>query len=665
MNAGREGAVRGLDNHGLTAARKRTVRLLAAIFLLVAGYQALSWTQPSAAFGVLERLTPNLVWRVKTDRPLVALSFDDGPDPEHTPKVLAILSQHGAHATFFVVGERALRHPDLIRRIREEGHEIGNHYFMDAAILGHSDADFLGYLDRTERAAGVAGPRKLFRPPGGVAWPGQLRLARSRGYTTVLGSAYPHDPMHPPAGYIRWLVKKNLAPGAIVILHDGIPDPSRSIEALPDILAAGRQGGLEFTTIGALMESGLAPAALPEAPRPENGFALQQGDRVVFYGDSITDHRHYTSFVETYVVTRFPRLDVKFVHSGWRGDGVGGGEGGTIDTRLARDVLAHKPTVVTVMLGMNDGGSRPFDPGRFEAYKAGYRHILETVRRGLPGARVTLLQPSPYDDVTRPPDFAGGYNEVLVRYGAFVRELAGGQDMAVADMNGPVVAALKRAHAADTAAAARLIPDRIHPGAPVSLVMAQALLQAWSAPALVTEVEIDVMRQVARVQVNTRVSEIAAGEWVSWKQSDQALPMPLDAADPLVALVLRSSDFMASVNRQPLRVLGLAPGHYALRIDGHPVGTFGSDQLSAGIDLAGLPTPMARQAAAVHALTLEHNALRWTRWRKIQVPREAVNSAELKETLQALDAQEAAVVARQRAAAQPRPRRYELGPAPP
>ena len=252
VNARRDAAVRGRDSPAL---RRHLTRSFAAIFLLVAACQVIAWTQPSAAFGVLERLTPNVVWRVKTDRPLVALSFDDGPNPENTPKVLAILAEHGAHATFFLVGERAMRHPDLVRRIREEGHEIGNHYFMDATLVGHSDADFLGYLDRTENAAGIAGPLKLFRPPGGVAWPGQLALARSRGYTTVLGSAYPHDPMHPPAGYIRWLVKKHLAPGAIVILHDGISDPRRTVEALPDILAAGRHGGLQFVTIGTLMHS--------------------------------------------------------------------------------------------------------------------------------------------------------------------------------------------------------------------------------------------------------------------------------------------------------------------------------------------------------------------------------------------------------------------------
>jgi len=255
-----------------------------AVVVVAAIWQLVSWTEPSAAFTVIERFTPNLVWRVKTEKPLVALSFDDGPDPEFTPEVLAILAQHGAKATFFVIGERAARHPDLIRRIRAEGHEVGNHYFIDGATLRHSDADFLGYLDRTERAAGIAGPVKLFRPPGGVAWPRQLDLARARGYTVVLGSAYPHDPAHPPMWYIRWLVEKNLGPGAIVILHDGIRDPSRGIRALPDILLAGRQRGLQFVPIGVLLASGsqalrTGTGVQPLAREASSRYNIRRGNR--------------------------------------------------------------------------------------------------------------------------------------------------------------------------------------------------------------------------------------------------------------------------------------------------------------------------------------------------------------------------------------------------
>src|SRR6266576_7173517 len=101
-------------------------------------------------------------------------------------------------------------------------------------------------------------------------------------------------------------------------------------------------------------------------------FDLKDGDRVVFYGDSITDQRLYTTFTETYVVTRFPKLDVSFVHSGWGGDRVTGGGGGDIDTRLKRDVFAYKPTVMTIMLGMNDGSYVSFDDQIFSKFRTGY-----------------------------------------------------------------------------------------------------------------------------------------------------------------------------------------------------------------------------------------------------------------------------------------------------
>src|SRR5438128_12071115 len=86
-------------------------------------------------------------------------------------------------------------------------------------------------------------------------------------------------------------------------------------------------------------------------------FVLKDGDTVVFYVDSITDQRLYTTFAETYLVTRFPALHFTFVHSGWGGDKVSGGGGGPIDLRLRRDVIAYHPSVVTIMLGMNDGRS--------------------------------------------------------------------------------------------------------------------------------------------------------------------------------------------------------------------------------------------------------------------------------------------------------------------
>ena len=225
--------------------------LVILAFLAAAGLFVF-WIEPLFLLGVFERLAPNVTFRIRTDHPWVALSFDDGPHPVFTPQVLEILQEYDAKATFFLIGERARRHPELVALIKAAGHEVGNHYFSNGSILNHSDADFLDRLEQTENESGITTRPKLFRPPGGVARPRQLQLARERGYECVLGCAYPHDPMHPPAWYIQWLIEKNLVPGAIVILHDGISDPTRSIRALPHILAAGRERELRFVSIGEL-----------------------------------------------------------------------------------------------------------------------------------------------------------------------------------------------------------------------------------------------------------------------------------------------------------------------------------------------------------------------------------------------------------------------------
>src|SRR5437667_1148752 len=291
---------------------------------------------------------------------------------------------------------------------------------------------------------------------------------------------------------------------------------------------------------------------------------LMSGDRVVFYGDSITDQRLYTTFTESYVLTRFPKLDVSFVHSGWGGDRVTGGGGGSIEVRLRRDVFAYKPTVMTVMLGMNDGSYRAFDEKIFDTYAKGYQHIIDSVKEALPGIRITVIQPSPFDDVTQPPRFEGGYNAVLVRYSQFVKELAGQEKLGVADLNAPVVGALEKEKAADAELAKKIIPDRVHPGPGGHLLMAAELLKSWHAPALVSAVEIDASVKNVADAKKTIVSELKTGDAISWTQLDEALPMPVDLNDPVVGLAVKSSDFLQALNQQTLKVTGLRAANFDL-----------------------------------------------------------------------------------------------------
>lgn len=233
--------------------RIRTLAVVVAMGLLI-GPCALVTIQPFPLVRLLARIFPGVVWMVETDRPLVALTFDDGPDPLYTPQVLQILARHGARATFFLVGERARRHPELVERILGEGHEIGNHTDTTAMTFFLPTREFGEDLERAEATLrlGAARPR-FMRPAGGWIRPAQLALVKRRGYTCVLGSAYAHDTYRPPSAYIRWVIRKNLRPGVIVVLHDAGGDRSRTVAALDGIIARARARGLRPVTLGELV----------------------------------------------------------------------------------------------------------------------------------------------------------------------------------------------------------------------------------------------------------------------------------------------------------------------------------------------------------------------------------------------------------------------------
>ncbi len=389
----------------------------------------------------------------------------------------------------------------------------------------------------------------------------------------------------------------------------------------------------------------------------QSGFYLRDGDRVVFYGDSITDQRLYTTFTETFAVTRFPNANYTFIHSGWGGDRVGGGGGGPIDLRLERDVIAYKPTVLTVMLGMNDAGYKPWDTPTFEVFKSGYEHLVDKVQGALPKLRITLIQPSPFDDVTQPPTFEGGYNSVLLRYARFVRDLAVNIRVDSADLNGPVVAALKKANETNAADARKLIADRIHPGPAGHLLMAEALLKAWHAPALVSDVELNMRTHHIDKTTNADVTDWNGG---SWKVIEKSLPMPIDWKDPLTTLAVDSSDFLQALDQETLKITGLHAGKWQLKIDGRAVGAFSSEEFNTGINLAKLDTPMMQQAAGVHELTKKHTHVHNVRWREIQVPLASETLAGKDAALKALDQLEADLVQQQHAAAQPVAHQFEI-----
>jgi hypothetical protein len=314
------------------------------------------------------------------------------------------------------------------------------------------------------------------------------------------------------------------------------------------------------------------------------------------------------------------------------------------------------------MLGMNDASYQPFKQQIFDVYAKGYEHLVESIKSQFPDVRLTLIQPSPYDDVTRKPNFGDGYNQVLLRYGDFVKDLARKDGATVADLNTSVVAALKKAMEIDPDHAKNLIFDRVHPGPGGQLLMAEALLKAWNAPAVVSTVELDAAADKVVKQENTKVDSLKANGTISWTQLDSALPMPITLRDPVIALAVKASDVEQALNQQTLKVSGLTAAKYGLTIDGKVVAELTKDQLASGVNLAEQKTPMFDQAMAVHELTRQHNDIHFQRWRTLQVPFETRSYPALAKTLEGLDGFEVNLIAEQRAKAKPVPHRFELVP---
>jgi peptidoglycan-N-acetylglucosamine deacetylase len=215
-----------------------------------------------------------LIWSVPTVEPVAALTFDDGPDPELTPRILEVLAEHGVQATFNVMGWNALRHPELVRAVVAAGHELGNHTWTHQDLAFQSALQTRRQLERgreaIERTAGVR-PR-FFRPPRGNLTGSAIEAAAELGYDVLLWSATRGGAgVGTPASVADHLAR-TVAPGDVVALHDGIgrgtfrptgPGAHElrarrlvEIQALPAAMERVLGRGLRLGTVSALLAAG-------------------------------------------------------------------------------------------------------------------------------------------------------------------------------------------------------------------------------------------------------------------------------------------------------------------------------------------------------------------------------------------------------------------------
>lgn len=186
----------------------------------------------------------------------VALTFDDGPDPVSTEAVARLLEERGHRGTFFVVGERVERHPTLVARLVEQGHDVGVHSYDHSLAssmpsMAWLERDFLRSRDAVERAVGRR-PR-FYRPPVGLLNPRIHRVARAGGWTIAGWSVRARDGIPTRASAILRRVLPALRPGAVVLMHDRLKDGEpASVEALPGILDELERRGLRSVPLSLL-----------------------------------------------------------------------------------------------------------------------------------------------------------------------------------------------------------------------------------------------------------------------------------------------------------------------------------------------------------------------------------------------------------------------------
>jgi peptidoglycan-N-acetylglucosamine deacetylase len=170
----------------------------------------------------------------------VALTFDDGPDPDHTPAVLDVLAAAGAKATFFVLGERVERHPAIVERIVAEGHELGNHTFHHRYLPLVRSRTVTAELARTDAAiAAIIGTAPtLARPPYGGRSPRNVQAFTRAGKQLVLWDVNSFDWQGKPAEAVAARVVERTRPGSIVLMHDICPHTPAALHLVIDGLAA-------------------------------------------------------------------------------------------------------------------------------------------------------------------------------------------------------------------------------------------------------------------------------------------------------------------------------------------------------------------------------------------------------------------------------------------
>ena len=396
------------------------------------------------------------------------------------------------------------------------------------------------------------------------------------------------------------------------------------------------------------------------AADPAKEFFFKPADRIVFLGDSITAQYQYSSYIELYLTTRMPGASFTFLNAGIGGDTANGGA-----RRFQSHILDEKPTAVTINFGMNDGGYGAFNPGANKTFVAKTNEMLEMAKKA--GVRVALLSPNAVDP--RRKTNGVQYLETQKEFYAPLKDIAAQFGVAYVDQYAITRAATDKM-GVDDPMAKKAVPygDGFHTSPPGGLLMAHAILTGLNAPALVSDVVIDLStgKVDARNAKATDVANDSGKTSVTFTRTDNALPLPVQK-DWLPMLPYTNE--LKDLNWYGLTVGGLKDGDYAVSIDGVAVAKHSAKELAAGVNLGNLTSgPVFDQANKVLTAINTKNALVSQRFFGVvmfnapdwlaEVAAER-KPAELKKRLEKINEAQAEVYK----LAAPTPRKFEIKPA--